>query len=81
MHTPDQIKQAIKHLSELTDDTLVHYLKIISSKQTKAEKTLYAPLAKAIEAERKKRGTAATISSKPLQAKLRTPNGANPDDY
>jgi hypothetical protein len=81
MHTPDQIKQTIKHLSELSDDTLVHYLKIVSSKQSKAEKTLYAPLVKAIETERKKRGTASTISSKPLQAKPSTPGGANPDDY
>lgn len=68
MHTKERIQEAIKGISELSDDQLIHYYKIISSKHTKAEKALYEPLRKAIESERKSRGATSTISSKIVSA-------------
>lgn len=52
-----RIKQEIKKVKEYSNEYLVHVLKIISSKQIKREKTLYESLKKAIEKERKERGT------------------------
>ena len=52
-----RIKQEIKRVKDYTNEHLVHVLKIISSKQSKKEKALYEPLKKAIEKERKERGT------------------------
>lgn len=51
------IKEEIKKVSSYSNEHLVHIIKIISSKQSKREKTLYEPLLKAIEKERKSRGT------------------------
>ena len=51
MHTPDQIKAAIKDLPELTIDQLVHNWKCAHSKADK----LYKPFLDAIERELRKR--------------------------
>lgn len=75
MHTPEQVKLAMQSLKDWSDDQLVHHFKIISSKHTKAEKTLYKPLMTAIEKERRARGTVSTISSK--QPKLTTNSTAD----
>lgn len=52
-----KVKQEINKVKDYTNEYLVHVLKIISSKQIKREKTIYEPLKKAIEKERKERGT------------------------
>lgn len=51
MHTPDQIKAAIKDLPELTIDQLAHNFKCAHSKADKA----YKPFLDAIERELRKR--------------------------
>lgn len=80
-HTPEEVKEQIKGIKEFTDDKLVHYTKIISSKQLKAEKTLYEPLRKAIEKERRARGTITTISKIVQTSTKKTEGGADGDDY
>lgn len=54
-HTPEQVKAEILKLPTFSDDLLIHYWKVISSRSSAAETKLYAPLASAIERERKKR--------------------------
>ena len=51
MHTPDQIKSAIKYLPELTVDQIAHNFKCAHSKQNK----LYKPFLDACERELNKR--------------------------
>lgn len=55
MHTPDQIKSAIKHLPELSVEDIAHQFKCAHSKQNK----LYKPFLDACERElnRRKRQT------------------------
>ena len=60
--TTDQVKDTITVLPSLSDEVLVHYMKCALSKQSAAEKKLYAPLLTAIEKERRKRGTSSTIT-------------------
>lgn len=67
MHEPEQIQAAIKSIKDTPDDILVFYFKVISSKSTAKEKRLYAPLSDAIEKERRRRKTARSISTKPVQ--------------
>ena len=64
--TEAQIKDTISTLPSLSDDVLVHYYKCASSNDSAKAKKLLAPLMTAIEKERKKRGSASTLSSKPL---------------
>lgn len=79
--TPEMVKAECLRVEGFSDDQLVHYFKIISSKSTKKEKTLFAPLQKSIEKERKKRGTK-TISSSIVKPKITKQDlGAKPDDY
>lgn len=82
---PSRIKEEIKRLPEFSDDLLVHYTKIISSKHTAKEKKLYLPLQKAVEKERKARGIVKTISSSIVKPKTpvkkKKSAGANPNDY
>jgi len=82
-HTPEQVKEEIKKLPTFTEEQLVHYTKIISSKQTTAEKKLYEPLMKALLKERKSRGLVSTISSTIVKPTLpkKSATTANPDDY
>lgn len=51
MHTPDQIKSAIKHLPELSVEDIAHQFKCAHSKQNK----LYKPFLDACERELNKR--------------------------
>lgn len=51
MHTPDQIKSAIKHLPELSVEDIAHNFKCAHSKQNK----LYKPFLDACERELNKR--------------------------
>ncbi len=83
MHTEEQILAEIKKLPAFDDETLVFYFQVISSKQSAKEKKLYEPLQKAIEKERKRRGTASAISSKIVQPKTpkKSEFGAQHDDY
>ncbi len=53
--TKEQVDHTITTLPQLVDDTLIHYLKCASSKQTAAEKKLLKPLIAAIEKERRSR--------------------------
>ena len=80
MHTPEQITEEIQKLPLMEDSQLVHYMKIISSKQTAKEKKLYEPLYKAIEKERRKRGTASVISTKIVQPRA-TKSSSVSDSY
>lgn len=82
-HTPQQVKETIAKLPDFTSDQLIHYYKVITSKKSAKEKKLYSPLLKAIEKERKSRGTK-TISSSIVKPSIKTTkpkSGANPDDY
>lgn len=85
MHTTDDVKDQIARIKEFTSDELVHYTKIISSKSTNKEKKLYAPLAKAIEKERKARGDISAISVRAAKIVVtveeRPTNTAKGSDY
>ena len=50
------IKKEIAELKDKEDEYLVHIFKIVSSKKGAKEKSLFSPLMKAIEKERKARG-------------------------
>lgn len=80
MHTPEQIKDAIKNISDYTSEQLIDMQKIISSMTSAKEKKTYDGLPKAIEKERRKRGEIKMITSKPMAAKLPA-GGLNADDY
>jgi hypothetical protein len=79
MHTTEEIKAAIAGFPDLTEEQLINNFKIITSMTTKKEKDLYAPALRAIEKERRKRGTIKTISAKPTQP--RVTQGSSADDY
>ena len=83
------IDQTISNITAYPDDELVHMLKCASSTTSAVDKKLFKPLISAIEKERRKRGTASTISTKIPSLKGeataskddKPANGANPDDY
>ena len=79
MHTPEEIKAAIANFPNLSEDDLINTYKIITSMTTKKEKDLYASALRAIDKERRKRGTVKTISAKPTQP--RVTKGSSADDY
>lgn len=51
MHTKEQIAEAIKHLSNLDEDSLVHNFKCASSTKS----AIYKPFMEAVEKELRKR--------------------------
>lgn len=79
MHTPEEVKAAIANFPNLSEEQLINTYKIITSMTTKKEKDLYAPALRAIDKERRKRGTIKTISAKPTQP--RVVQGSSADDY
>lgn len=79
MHTPEEVKAAIANFPNLSEDDLVNTYKIITSMTTKKEKDLYGPALRAIDKERRKRGTIKTISAKPTQP--RVTQGSAADSY
>lgn len=82
-HTPEDIKAQISVIKDLSDENLIHFFKIVSSKHTASDKKLYEPLKKAIEKERRRRGSTSTVSSivKPKAPVPKKEGLANPDDY
>lgn len=83
MITKETVKNVIDKIDTYTDDELVHMYKCASSVQDSKSKPLVKPLISIIEKERRKRGTAKTISSKitGINETKKTTNGVNPDDY
>lgn len=59
-HTPEQIKEFAKTMKDRTDEQLVLYYQIASSRGKK-----YLPIQTAAEKERRARGLIKTISTKP----------------
>lgn len=62
MEIADLIKQTISTIDTFSDEDLVHYYKCCLTKQSNAEKKLYATLVTAIEKERRKRGSAKALA-------------------
>jgi hypothetical protein len=62
--TQETVDNTIAGLEAKSDDTLVHIFKCCSSLEKTADKKLVDPLVSAINQERKRRGTARTVTSR-----------------
>lgn len=74
--TEELIAKEISLLADATDERLEHLLKCSLSRKSTKEKELLKPLIKAVEKERKSRGTK-TISSKIVQPTIKEKDEQN----
>ena len=67
MHTPDQVKSAIKLIQDLDIDSLTHQLKCAMSQKDPKAKPIYKPFIDACEHELRKRKPSKATDDQPNQ--------------
>ena len=67
MHTPDQVKSAIKLIQDLDIDSLTHQLKCAMSQKDPKAKPIYKPFIDACERELRKRKPSKATDDQPDQ--------------